>query len=105
MLATLGGIRTHPLRDLKEPSLIVASDLPPSEMALLQRNMALGFATDLGGRTSHPAIMARARGIPAVVRVKSATESVRRGALALVDRKRWIATFAPHLPRVSEQQR
>src|SRR5437868_5736890 len=67
MLGHLGGVHTHSLRDLTEPSLIVASDLPPSEMALLPRDMALGFATDLGGRTSHTAIMARARGIPAVV--------------------------------------
>jgi len=54
MLAHLGGIRTHSLHDLKGPSLIVAGDLPPSEMALLPRNMALGFATDVGGRTSTP---------------------------------------------------
>src|SRR5678815_244299 len=70
VLGHLGGVHSYSLRDLTEPSVIVASDLPPSEMALLPRNMALGFATDLGGRTSHTAIMARARGIPAVVGAK-----------------------------------
>ena len=95
MLAHLGGIRTHTLRDLKEPSLIVASDLPPSEMALLPRNMALGLATDVGGRTSHTAIMARARGIPAVVGVKGATDAAKQGAIGIVDGTRGIAIFDP----------
>jgi phosphoenolpyruvate-protein phosphotransferase (PTS system enzyme I) len=60
VLAQLGGVRAGSLSELRVPSLIVASDLPPSEMALAPRDKILGFATDLGGRTSHTAIMARA---------------------------------------------
>ncbi len=105
VLTHLGGIRAHSLRDLSQPSLIVANDLPPSEMALLPRNMALGFATDLGGRTSHTAIMARARGIPAVVGVKGAINSAQQGAIAIVDGTRGIAIFDPDEETLLEHQR
>src|SRR6185312_12278466 len=50
VLAHLGGIRSYTLSDLRVPSLVVASDIPPSEMALAPRDKILGFATDLGGR-------------------------------------------------------
>ncbi len=105
VLAHLGGVRTHSLRDLSQPSLIVAHDLPPSEMALLPRNMALGFATDSGGRTSHTAIMARARGIPAVVGVKGAIDSAQQGAIAIVDGTRGIAIFDPDRETLAEHER
>jgi phosphotransferase system enzyme I (PtsI) len=105
MLEHLGGVHSHSLRDLTEPSLIVATDLPPSEMALLPRNMALGFATDLGGRTSHTAIMARARGIPAVVGVKGATDSAQEGTIAIVDGTRGIAIFDPDPETLAEHER
>ncbi|MBI4365066.1 MAG: phosphoenolpyruvate--protein phosphotransferase, partial [Candidatus Latescibacteria bacterium] len=105
VIAHLGGVRAHSLRDLTEPSLIVASDLPPSEMALLPRDKALGFATDLGGRTSHTAIMARARGIPAVVGLKGATRAARQGATAIVDGTRGIAIFDPDSETLAEHAR
>src|SRR5258706_7819438 len=105
MLAHLGGIRTHSLHDLKEPSVIVANDLPPSEMALLPRNMALGFATDAGGRTSHTAIMARARGIPAAVGVSGATAPAQQGAIGIVDGTRGVAIFDPDPGTLQENER
>lgn len=102
VLAQLGGIRSHSLSDLRVPSLIVATDIPPSEMALAPRDKILGFATDLGGRTSHTAIMARARGIPAVVGLKQAMSAAREGAIALVDGTRGVAIFDPE-PEVLEE--
>jgi phosphotransferase system enzyme I (PtsI) len=102
VLARLGGVRSHTLSDLRVPSLIVASDIPPSEMALAPRDKILGFATDLGGRTSHTAIMARARGIPAVVGLKQAMHAAREGAIALVDGTRGVAIFDPE-PEVLEE--
>ena len=95
VLANLSGITPRGLRDLTVPSLIVAADLPPSEMALAPRDKILAFATDLGGRTSHTAIMARARGIPAVVGLKSATEAARQGVVGLVDGTRGVVVFEP----------
>jgi phosphoenolpyruvate-protein phosphotransferase (PTS system enzyme I) len=102
VLAQLGGIRSYTLSDLRVPSLIVATDIPPSEMALAPRDKILGFATDLGGRTSHTAIMARARGIPAVVGLKQAMHAAREGAIALVDGTRGVAIFDPE-PEVLEE--
>jgi phosphotransferase system enzyme I (PtsI) len=95
VLARLGGVRSRSLSDLRIPSLVVATDIPPSEMALAPRDKILGFATDLGGRTSHTAIMARARGIPAVVGLKAAMHEAREGAIALVDGTRGVAIFDP----------
>ena len=104
VLERLGGVRTRSLSDLTVPSLIVAADLPPSEMALAPRDKILGFATDLGGRTSHTAIMARARGIPAVVGLKTAMDAAREGATALVDGTRGVAVFDPE-PEILEEHR
>jgi phosphotransferase system enzyme I (PtsI) len=105
VLDRLGGTQSRSLRDLKTPSLIVASDLPPSEMALAPRDKILGFATDLGGRTSHTAIMARARGIPAVVGLKGATSAAREGRVALVDGTRGVAIFEPDGDALDEARR
>jgi phosphotransferase system enzyme I (PtsI) len=104
VLAHLGGVKQRSLTDLSAPSVIVASDLPPSEMALLPRDKVLGFATDLGGRTSHTAIMARARGIPAVVGLKAAMRDAREGMLALVDGTRGVAVLDPDAETLSEHQ-
>jgi phosphotransferase system enzyme I (PtsI) len=105
VLDRLGGTESRSLRDLKVPSLIVASDLPPSEMALAPRDKILGFATDLGGRTSHTAIMARARGIPAVVGLKHAMDAAREGCVALLDGTRGVAVFEPDEEALEEARR
>jgi phosphoenolpyruvate-protein phosphotransferase (PTS system enzyme I) len=73
------------LKKLKEPCIIVAYDLTPSTTAQLDRKIALGFATDAGGRTSHTAIMARSLRIPAVVGLKGASDELQTGQYALLD--------------------
>src|SRR6267378_1980214 len=67
------------LRHLKEPCIIIAHDLTPSKTAQLDRTKVLGFATDVGSRTSHTAIMARSLRIPAVVGLKHASEQLQTG--------------------------
>ncbi|MCB2788936.1 phosphoenolpyruvate--protein phosphotransferase, partial [Listeria monocytogenes] len=52
---------------IDEEVVVVAADLPPSDTAQLNRNFVKGFVTEIGGRTSHSAIMARSLEIPAVV--------------------------------------
>jgi phosphotransferase system enzyme I (PtsI) len=52
---------------LAEPSILVAHDIAPSDVATLDRDRVLGFVLEAGGRTSHASIVARGRGIPAVV--------------------------------------
>ncbi|MFC5465153.1 phosphoenolpyruvate--protein phosphotransferase [Lederbergia graminis] len=65
--------------------IIVAEDLTPSDTAQLNRQFVKGFTTNIGGRTSHSAIMARSMEIPAVVGTKSATEDIKNGDLVIID--------------------
>jgi phosphoenolpyruvate-protein phosphotransferase (PTS system enzyme I) len=73
------------LKKLKEPCIIIAYDLTPSNTAQLDRKTALGFATEVGGRTSHTAIMARSLRIPAVVGLKGVSNELATGQYALLD--------------------
>ncbi len=73
------------LRHLKEPCLIISHDLTPSNTAQLDRRNALGFATDVGSKTSHTAIMARHLRIPAVVGLKNVSGQLESGQFALLD--------------------
>jgi len=70
---------------LPEPCILVAEDLPPSEVALLNRKNTLGFATDVGSKTSHSAIMARSLELPAVVGLQTASRMIQSGAAAMLD--------------------
>jgi len=77
------GRRTLPA--LERPAVIVAHDLGPSEVAMLPREQVLAFVLEVGGRTSHGAIVARGRGIPAVLSVRGALQSLKAGDRAAVD--------------------
>ncbi|KYD14408.1 phosphoenolpyruvate--protein phosphotransferase [Caldibacillus debilis] len=70
---------------IAEEVIIVAKDLTPSDTAQLDRKFVKGFTTDIGGRTSHSAIMARSLEIPAVVGTKTATETIQDGDLLILD--------------------
>ena len=65
--------------------VVVAHDLLPSQTAALDRLHVKGFATDVGGRTSHTAIVARAMGIPAVVGLGNLTAEVSAGDTIIID--------------------
>ena len=73
------------LKKLTEPCIIISYDLSPSTTAQMDRKTVLGFATDMGGKTSHTAIMARSLRIPAVVGLKSASNELETGQYALLD--------------------
>jgi phosphotransferase system enzyme I (PtsI) len=73
------------LRHLTEPCILVSRELSPSTTAQLDKKLVLGFATDIGGKTSHTAIMARSLGIPAVVGLKTASDEFDTGDYALLD--------------------
>src|SRR5204863_3641089 len=65
--------------------IIIAHDLTPSNAAQMDRTKVLGFATDIGSKTSHTAIMARSMRLPAVVGLKAASEQLQTGQYALLD--------------------
>ncbi len=67
------------------PSLLVAHDVAPSEVALLDRERIVGLVTEVGSRSSHCAIVARGRGIPAVVSCRGIMQEAASGTTAAVD--------------------
>jgi phosphotransferase system enzyme I (PtsI) len=78
-------VELHPLRVLKEPVIVVAHDLGPSDTVMMDRSKVIGFVTDIGGPTSHTAIMAKALEIPAVVGLGNLSEKAKDGDFLIVD--------------------
>lgn len=79
------GISTSGLNDLDDSSIILANDLTPSDTAQLDLDKVLGFVTEIGGRTSHSAIMARSLEIPALVGCQKACSEIKEGELIILD--------------------
>ncbi|HSB88636.1 MAG TPA: phosphoenolpyruvate--protein phosphotransferase [Anaerolineales bacterium] len=94
------------LSGLREPAVIVAEDLTPSDTAGLDPMMTLGFCTAGGGLTSHTAILARTLGLPAVVGLGEASlESVADGDELILDGGEGLVWVAPSAARVSDYRR
>ena len=81
----LVGWQRASLSELKQKAIVVAYDLSPSDTAMMNRKNVIGFVTDIGGRTSHTAIMAKSLEIPAVVGLQSVTQQVKDGDTLIVD--------------------
>ncbi|MDQ0155825.1 phosphoenolpyruvate--protein phosphotransferase [Robertmurraya andreesenii] len=85
VLSHLLGVKLNDPSMISEEVIVVAEDLTPSDTAQLNRQFVKGFTTDIGGRTSHSAIMARSLEIPAVVGTKTATKDIENGDFIIVD--------------------
>lgn len=85
VLAHLLGISLPNPSLISEEVIIIAEDLTPSDTAQLNRQYVKGFTTNIGGRTSHSAIMARSLEIPAVVGTKQATEKIENDVIVIID--------------------
>lgn len=83
------------LADMDKPSIIFAHDLLPSDTATLNRDMALAIVAEVGGSTSHSAILARSYGIPAVLGVEGIMSAVEQGAEVIVDAVEGIIITEP----------
>src|SRR5699024_373847 len=70
---------------IEEESILIAIDLTPSDTAQMNKDVVKGFVTDIGGRTSHSAIMARSMEIPAIVGTSNATAEIQEGDYLIVD--------------------
>src|SRR5260370_30909241 len=90
VLSSLLGHRREQLQQLKEPVVVLAHDLTPSETAVLDPNKVYAFATEAGGRASHTAIMAGALEIPAVVGLGKFITDIFCGDLVIFDGKRGV---------------
>ncbi len=85
LLRHLLGISTQSLTEITEKVILFAYDLTPSDTAQLDRDKVVGFVTNIGGRTSHSAIMARSMEIPAVVGMQGMVEKIKAGDFVIVD--------------------
>ncbi|WP_414733542.1 phosphoenolpyruvate--protein phosphotransferase [Acetobacterium carbinolicum] len=85
VLHNILGIVQADLSQLDDDVIIIADDLTPSDTAQMDKKRVMGFATNIGSRTSHTAIMARSLEIPAVLGLGDITETVKSGDLMVVD--------------------
>jgi phosphotransferase system enzyme I (PtsI) len=85
VIRNLQGKSPRPFLSINVPHILVAHNLTPSDTATMNREQVRGLVLDLGSRTSHTAIMAQSLGIPAVVGLHDATETLETGAAALID--------------------
>lgn len=85
ILHILLDVAPRSLAEMDEPSVVVAHDLTPSDTAQMDKTKVLGFTTNIGGRTSHSAIMARSLEIPAVVGLKTIVSEVKQGDRIIID--------------------
>ncbi|HBE2210822.1 phosphoenolpyruvate--protein phosphotransferase [Enterococcus faecalis] len=85
ILAHLLGVTLPNPSMINEEVIVVAHDLTPSDTAQLDRTYVKAFVTDIGGRTSHSAIMARSLEIPAIVGTKEITDKVKAGDILAVN--------------------
>jgi phosphotransferase system enzyme I (PtsI) len=95
VLKVLIGQKQEDLAHLTRDVVVIAHDLLPSQTAALDRLHVRGFATDVGGRTSHTAIVARAMGIPAVVGLGNLMSEVNGGDVVIIDGTRGVVIVNP----------
>lgn len=104
IIHNLVGQRQESLAHLESDVVVIAHDLLPSQTAALDREHVRGFATDVGGRTSHTAIVARALGIPAVVGLGNLTAEVSPGDTIIIDGNRGVVIIDPDEEQLAEHR-
>ncbi len=105
LLRHVGEVVQHELTDLTEPVIVVAHDLTPSQAVQLERTRrVLGIATDVGGATSHTAIVARGLGLPAVVGLADLSTIVSNGDDLVLDGGHGVVVVNPDPAQRSEYQ-
>ena len=85
ILRNLSGVKYDKVSDIEEETIIVARDLSPADTVQMKVEKILGFATDIGGKTSHTTIVARSLGIPAVVGLEVISSEVRTDDVIVLD--------------------
>jgi phosphotransferase system enzyme I (PtsI) len=104
ILRNLMGKETESISQIKEEVIIVAHDLSPADTAHMAKDKVTAFVTDMGGRTSHTAIMARSLEIPAVVGSETATHSINTGDTLIVDGITGVVVVNPSPEIMQEYQ-
>ena len=94
-----------PSSDADIESIIVAHDIAPHDMLRFKDHAFTGFVTDLGGKTSHTAIVARSMEIPAVVGVRHASEMIRHGDWLILDGEQGVVVVSPDEQLLTEYRK
>jgi len=94
-----------PSSDVGVESIIVAHDIAPHDMLRFKDHAFTGFVTDLGGKTSHTAIVARSMEIPAIVGVRHASEMIRHGDWLILDGEQGVVVVAPDEQLLAEYRK
>ena len=104
-LSHLLGKQLPDIASISEPVVIIAKKITPSDTSQMDAKFVKGLATDLGGRTSHAAIMARTLRIPAVVGSENVTSSVKSGDMVIVDGLHGNIIIDPSQAEIDEYQK
>ncbi|HHW44813.1 MAG TPA: phosphoenolpyruvate--protein phosphotransferase [Desulfotomaculum sp.] len=105
LIKNLMGMNIQSLGDLEEEVVVVAKDLSPSDTAQMNRKMVKAFVTDVGGKTSHTAIMARSLEIPAVVGLIDISSRAVDGDTIIVDGNEGLVFLNPDIPTLSRYKK
>lgn len=104
VLRILKGEKEQNLSSLRDKVVVVAHDLLPSDTATLDRSHVMGIVTEVGGATSHTAIIARSYKIPAVLGVPEATEIMQNGDMIVLDALKGQVLLEPERATISEYE-
>lgn len=106
VLHTLAGTRSlaalDNIHNAQEPLIVVAHDISPADMIRLRGAQFAGFVTDLGGPTSHTAIVARSMGVPAVVALGLARQLIKDGDLIIIDGEQGAVLVNPSTQQIND---
>lgn len=105
ILRYLLGLKYVDLSSLDSDVILVAHDLTPSDTAVMDKKRVLGFLTEIGGKTSHTAIMARSLEIPAVVGVKDITQTIKNGDFIIFNGENGEVTINPDNDTIEEYKK
>ena len=103
-LSHLLGKQLPDIASISEPVVIIAKEITPSDTSQMDAKFVKGLATDLGGRTSHAAIMARTLRIPAVVGAEDVTSTIKNGDMVIVDGLHGDIIVDPSQAQIDEYQ-
>lgn len=95
LIRILMGVKMQDISNLSEEIILVAHDLTPSETAQMDKEKVLGFITEIGGKTSHSAIMARTLEIPAVVGVRDGLKELKNNEIVIIDGEAGSVIISP----------
>ena len=105
MMALLLGVKVANPSTIDHEVIVVAHDLTPSDTAQLNKEYVKAFVTNIGGRTSHSAIMARSLEIPAIVGTQSITDKVHDGQIMIVDALEGLVIVDPSEEEITKYRK